>query len=338
MSKDLKIEINPPRFNDEFFGFNKIEDFFLNVLKEKKILNSYIFYGLEGLGKSTFAYRLSRYILNNDHDIENKKNLYISKNTNIFKSISSLTHPDLKVIEADLEKKTINKEMLNDLSNFVYSTSSNSFYKIIIIDSLDNFSNRNVYSSLLKLIEDCPKNCIFFLISSSLSTIPDTIKSRCQKIYFKPLNEEIMEKWFGNNKLLDKDNLPILIKLSGGSLGKALKIINNKNYFKIYNQTEKILLDINKISSDEINNLLLLYDKEIGLNDFVMIIQTIILNIIKSLLLNFNTININNFYIPLFFELNKNLNNYKIYNLDNLQTLNLIKYIFIKYSKNLKNN
>ena len=147
-----------------------------------------------------------------------------------------------------------------------------------------------------------------------------------------------MEKWFGNNKLLDKDNLPILIKLSGGSLGKALKIINNKNYFKIYNQTEKILLDINKISSDEINNLLLLYDKEIGLNDFVMIIQTIILNIIKSLLLNSNTININNFYIPLFFELNKNLNNYKIYNLDNLQTLNLIKYIFIKYSKNLKNN
>ncbi len=335
MNKILKIETKPPRFNDEFFGFNDIESYFLNLLKEKKLLNSYIFYGLEGLGKATFAYRLSRFLLNNETDIESCKNLHISTSTNIFKSISLLTHPDLKVIEPSPEKKIINKEMLNGLTDVVYSTSSNSLYKIIIIDSLDDFSNRNIYSSLLKLIEDCPKNCIFFLISSSLSNIPDTIKSRCQKIYFKPLNKKIMEKWFGNSNLLDDEKLSILINLSGGSLGKALKIINNDNYFKIYNKTKEILSNPNKLNSDDLNNLLLIYDKEIGLIDFFIIIQIIVLEIIKSSK-NLNTNKINNFYIPLFFELNNNLQNYKFYNLDNSQILNLVKYIFIKYSKNIK--
>ena len=165
--------------------------------------------------------------------------------------------------------------MLNNLSSSVFSTSSNSSYKIIIIDSLDNFTNKNIFASLLKLIEDCPKNCIFFLISSSLVNIPDTIKSRCQKVYFKPLNNKIMEKWFDNNDLIDKKKLPILITLSGGSLGRALQIINNEKYFEVYNQTEKILKDLNKINYKELNDLLVLYDKEIGLNEFLIVSNSI---------------------------------------------------------------
>ena len=40
MIKEYKIEIKHPRFNDEFFGFKKIEQYFLDILKIiKKILS-----------------------------------------------------------------------------------------------------------------------------------------------------------------------------------------------------------------------------------------------------------------------------------------------------------
>ena len=40
-------------------------------------------------------------------------------------------------------------------------------------------------------------------------------------------------------------------------------------------------------------------------------------------------------YISLFFEINKKISNFRLYDLDSLQTLNTIRYIFIKHSENL---
>ena len=37
MIKEYKIEVKHPRFNDEFFGFKEIEQYFLDILKKKDI-------------------------------------------------------------------------------------------------------------------------------------------------------------------------------------------------------------------------------------------------------------------------------------------------------------
>ena len=73
MNEKNKIEIKHPRFNDEFFGFKEIEEYFLDILKNKKLSNAYIFNGIKGIGKATFAYRLARCILNKDNNEFNKQ-------------------------------------------------------------------------------------------------------------------------------------------------------------------------------------------------------------------------------------------------------------------------
>ena len=80
-----------------------------------------------------------------------------------------------------------------------------------------------------------------------------------------------------------------------------------------------------------------MYDKNILLEDFLLIIQINIIKCIKELILKKNKINalMLDVYILLFFELNKKINNFKLYNLDSLQTLNTIKYIITKHSKKL---
>ena len=337
MIKEYKVEIKHPRFNDEFFGFKKIEQYFLDILKKKKISNAYIFNGIKGIGKATFAYRLARCILNKDNNLESIDSLYISKENNIFKNIMNLSHPDINIIEPEDENKKINIEKLKSLDKITYRTSLESDYKIIIIDSLDNFSTKKSFSSLLKLLEDCPINCICFLISHSLFKVPDTIKSRCQKIYFNPIPENTLRKWFENSEIIDKKNLDILIDLSNGSLGRALEVINNNESFDIYLGAKKIINNFKNISKEEIDNFFSLFNNNLLLEDFLLIIQINIIQNIKELIIKKNDIDksVIDVYISLFFEINKKISNFRLYDLDSLQTLNTIRYIFIKHSENL---
>ena len=337
MVKEYKIEIKHPRFNDEFFGFKEIEQYFLDILKKKKISNAYIFNGIKGIGKATFAYRLARCILNKNNNLNSIDSLYVSKENNIFKNIMNLSHPDINIIEPEDENKKINIEKLKSLDKITYGTSLESDYKIIIIDSLDNFSTKKSFSSLLKLLEDCPINCIFFLISHSLFKVPDTIKSRCQKIYFNPIPENTLRKWFENSEIIDKKNLDILINLSNGSLGRALEVINNNESFDIYSGAKKIINNFKNISKEEIDSFFSLFNNNLLLEDFLLIIQINIIQNIKELIIKKNDIDksVIDVYISLFFEINKKISNFRLYDLDSLQTLNTIRYIFIKHSENL---
>ena len=284
MIKKYKIEIKHPRFNDEFFGFKKIEQYFLNILKKKKLSNAYIFNGIKGIGKATFAYRLARCILNKDNNLKSIDSLNISKENNIFKNIMNLSHPDIKIIEPDNENKKINLEKIKLLNKFTFGTSLESDYKIIIIDSLDDFTTKKSFSSLLKLLEDCPTNCIFFLISHLLFKVPGTIKSRCQKIYFNPISDKTLRKWFEQSEIINEKNLDILINLSNGSLGRALDIINNNESFDIYSDAKKIINNFQNISKADIYDFFSLFNSNFLLEDFLLIIQINIIQNIKELI------------------------------------------------------
>ena len=336
MNEEYKIQIKHPRFNDEFFGYKKIEEYFLRLLRKKKLSNAYILNGIKGVGKATFAYRLARCILDKETNLNSIDSLNISKEKEIFKNIMNLSHPDINIIEPDDENKKINLEKIKLLNKITFKTSLESNYKIIIIDSLDNFSTKKSFSSLLKLLEDCPVNCIFFLISHSLYKVPDTIKSRCQKIYFNPIPDQTLKKWFEKSKMLDEKKLDILLNLSNGSLGKALQIINNRDFFHIYSDAEKIINNFISISKTDIFNFFSSFKSNFLLEDFLFIIQINIIQNIKELIKKDNLEKeIINTYISLFFEINSKIKNFKINDLDSLQTLNSIKYIFVKHSENI---
>ena len=161
--------------------------------------------------------------------------------------------------------------------------------------------------------------------------------SDSQKIYFKPISEDMLRKWFENSKIIEKKNLDILINLSNGSLGRALEIINNDESFDIYSGAKKIINNFKNISKEEIDNFFSLFNNNLLLEDFLLIIQINIIQNIKKLIIKKNDIekSVIDVYISLFFEINKKISNFRLYDLDSLQTLNTIRYIFIKHSENL---
>ena len=322
-----------PRFNDELYGFDKIEKMFLNVIRNEKLSNAYIFYGIKGVGKATFAFRLARFILNEDKKFDNK--LFISKDNKIFKSVSSLNHPDFILINGNNGvTKTISVDLLKTIQSSTYKTSIESKYKVIIIDSIDDITKSSSTNTLLKSLEDAPRNCIFLIIAHSISKVPKTIQSRCQKIYFNPVNNEKFKNWFIQSKFIDDKNADTILGLSNGSLGKAIEIINTKNFICICDQVDEIVKKIEEIDNDDIEKLFLMYaDNEINIENFLLIIQFQISKHIKGLIEKNHEINFLESYLSLFFEINKTFNFYKLYSLEPNQLLNKIKSCLLQYSK-----
>ena len=330
------LEIINPRINREFYGFDNIEKLFLNILRNKKLLNAYIFYGIKGIGKATFAFRLSRFILSQNKNFN--KNLYISKEDPVFKTVASLTHPDFILIESEnnKNKEEISTELLKTIQEKVYKTCAESEYKIIVIDSIDDIKSKRSSNTLLKILEDCPQNCIFFIISHSIFQVPKTIKSRCQKIYFNPINNEKFKNWFKQFNLIDEKSMNVVLSLSNGSLGKAMEIINSRKYIEIYHKSNELIQNIQQINLANIEELFSLYNSnEVCIKSFLLIIQYQISKNIKQLIIENNKIHLVNFYLSLFFEINAALNLFKSFTLDSSQLLNIIKFLLLKHSKNL---
>ena len=56
--------------------------------------------------------------------------------------------------------------------------------KIVILNSASNM-NKEASSALLKTLEEVSSNCTFILLASSLNSIAETIKSRCQVLQYE---------------------------------------------------------------------------------------------------------------------------------------------------------
>ena len=120
-------------------------------------------------------------------------------------------------------------------------------------------------------------------------------------------------------------------------MGRAIEVINNNESFDIYLGAKKIINNFKNISKEEIDNFFSLFNNNLLLEDFLLIIQINIIQNIKELIIKKNDIDksVIDVYISLFFEINKKISNFRLYDLDSLQTLNTIRYIFIKHSENL---
>jgi len=147
--------------------------------------HAYCFVGPESVGKRTVAEYLSGKILNADN-----KNL--------------ANQPDLTIVEQELNEKTgktkknIDVDQIRDLRSVLSRSSFLGGYKIAIIDKAEKMNLASA-NALLKTLEEPKEKTILFLLTKDESLLPRTIQSRCQMIYFHPVEKGLISKY-----LLDK--------------------------------------------------------------------------------------------------------------------------------------
>ena len=182
--------------------------------------------------------------------LENPDVMYVSlpvidKSGNI---ISTLSNYELQIREYGLLDKLdtnrIGNEITIDQIREVISFTQISAHKdkkIVILNSASNM-NKEASSALLKTLEEVSSNCTFILLASSLNSIAETIKSRCQVLQHEQKfemnkNSNFQDFFFSKHPFLrniDPDynifNLTESIKVQiDGLLGKTLDPIDVSN-------------------------------------------------------------------------------------------------------------
>ncbi len=212
--------------------YQKIERSIINDCFSNKLHHALIFHGIKGIGKSEFVQNLAKKITNSEAEIKN--------------------NPDILLIKRDLNikgelKKDITIENVRKINDFISLSSSQSEYRIIIIDSIDNL-NHNAANAILKNLEEPSSKVFFFLINHNKEKILDTIKSRANFIEISPPPYLEFSQMIAKNTIdIKEDEISLLFEISGGSTDLALEFYKN-NSFEIY----KNIIDI-AVNAEESN-------------------------------------------------------------------------------------
>ena len=113
--------------------------------------------------------------------------------------------------------------------------------KIFRLDQADRMTEEAA-DVLLKALEEPPPETVFLLSSARPHEVPETIRSRCQTVTFRPLAESfIVETLVGEG--VDEAHSRVSARLAGGNLGRARRIATDPDGLRFRDTALEALAD-----------------------------------------------------------------------------------------------
>ena len=268
-SKVLALKYRPQSFND-LVGHEEISDAIFNSIKIGKPANAFLFTGIRGIGKTTFA-RIVAKALNCSKGVENLCEQSFCSNC---ESIINYNHID--VLEIDAASKT-GVDDVRELIEFSRYSPSISKYKIFIIDEVHMLS-KQAFNALLKTLEEPPPYLKFIFATTEIKKIPITVVSRCQRYDLSRISSEKLYNYLEEICVKEKKNvqekaLKLIVKISEGSVRDALSLldralISNINTELTLKNVQEIFGYVNKFSYIELLEFILEADEKSVLDHY----------------------------------------------------------------------
>lgn len=235
---------------ENIIGNNEIKDILNKTIEQKRVLHSYLFCGTKGIGKFIFAKEFAKAIL----CISNTE-----KPCNTCKACLEFegnNHPDFSVIEPT--DGMIKIDQIRQMQEKILEKPIVSEKKVYIIRDSDKM-NVEAGNCLLKTLEEPPEYLVIILIAENESMLLNTIRSRCTKLSFKSIDDDLITKYLADKydiNNITENNL----RLFNGSIGNAINYLEKK---EMYDEVEKAFSNIEeKNILDVINNLECLYSNK----------------------------------------------------------------------------
>ena len=167
----------------KFLGSETAKKILSGQMKNGRIANAYLFTGPDNTQKKEAAIEFIRALNCINGGCGNCLSC---------KKIGKNLHPDLMIVEP--EKSSIKIEQIRALKKSTHYGPSEGNYLGVIVDRADLMTS-DAINSFLKLLEEPAKNVTFILITSKEKSMPQTIVSRCQKIFFTGAKYELNEEY-----------------------------------------------------------------------------------------------------------------------------------------------
>lgn len=260
-----------PQVLSQLVGQDVIVRTLSNGIKSEKIMPAYLLTGPRGTGKTSTARILAKslncLVSDRPTDIPCGKCV-------VCKDIEKGSALD--VIEIDAASNT-GVDNIRDLIEMSQFAPAQCRYKVYIIDECHSLSTA-AFNSLLKTLEEPPKQVIFILATTDPQKVLPTVTSRCQRFDFKRIGLTDMVShltYISKEELIDitEESLYAIAQIAQGGLRDAeslldqISLLKKENTFIEVNQVwdiagfvpEKDLLELAKYLFDKnsLNNITL---------------------------------------------------------------------------------
>lgn len=181
------------------------------------------------------------------------------------KKLSEGNCPDLHVVEADKGKRFIGIDKIRAMRQIAPIRPNDLDFHVFLIRNAHNLTVQ-AQNALLKLLEEPPAPTYFFLICDSAASLLATVRSRAPVLRmqsFSPdaLRDYLLEQSPEAIRLSKSDPAAFdaLLHLAGGTVGGALKLLNEQNGKGKTNETSAFVLQFwNAVATQQVKELYLL--------------------------------------------------------------------------------
>jgi DNA polymerase-3 subunit delta' len=132
------------------------------------------------------------------------------------------THPDLRVVTRDADRKDVRTEQIRDLTRWLSLTPLMAGRKVGIIDGAHEV-NEHGQNALLKTLEEPPGRTVLLLTASAPSLLLPTVRSRCRQVRLEPLAAALVRDIIVAHGV-EAEGADTLASLADGSPGRALTL------------------------------------------------------------------------------------------------------------------
>ncbi|MEP3525456.1 MAG: DNA polymerase III subunit delta' [Hyphomicrobiales bacterium] len=220
-------------------GQEEAEARFLEAACSGRLHHAWLLSGPSGCGKATFAFRMARYFAQANEEggspTVDDLNKAGAHDNPTFKQIARGAHPNILHLRIPFDEKTKKFRTLVTVDEvrrsvaFFGMSSGGKGWRIAIVDSANDM-NANAANALLKILEEPPERTVFFLLSSQPGRLLPTIRSRCQHLALKPLDNDNLIAALENASYditFEADTLKRNHTVINGSVRRAFHFANN---------------------------------------------------------------------------------------------------------------
>jgi len=212
------------------WGHDKAIAQFREAWDRRSLHHGWLLAGPRGVGKAHFAREAAaRLLCEAAGPAFDLPGLDTPEEHPVAKLIAAGSHPDMRWLERIENPKkpgtlnrNINIEQVRVLGEFMGLSAALSPWRVAVIDGADELEGPAA-NALLKMLEEPPPNTLFFLVSHAPGRLLPTIRSRCRRLDFQPLDDDamtsVLEQLLPEASAAQRQRL---IPLAAGSVGRAL--------------------------------------------------------------------------------------------------------------------
>lgn len=212
---------------DCVLGNETVKSLLTHTLASGHIGHAYILEGSRGVGRMTMAKAFAAGLLQTENPD---------------------AHPDFTVVTNQLydpskKQDTLLVDTIRNLKRDVYIRPYAGDRKVYVLPRADTMQ-APAQNSLLKIFEEPPSYCVILLLAENANAFLPTIRSRAQILRMHPLSQDQVKDYLIDQKQLSQTQAQQLSILSGGSIGKALELLEDETAVNLREETLTRLLTL----------------------------------------------------------------------------------------------